>query len=270
MNRASILAIFLWCPLLCTGQQQSAPSQNQAESSSATVEARVHEEEAKAQTDAAIQEAASNGWIKWFTGALVFAAFVQAGIYYFQSRLMRESIEQNRKASQIELRPYVAIIEMVMPDLEVDPPKEGYYSTELRFENDGKTPALSLITHFFWDSVAGSGPDIHLPTGYKFPGLDSVSPAFLIRTGSNVVISSGTRTSTWHTLLDKDHGFSFQNAADKFVKDEVTIFFFAKITYQDVFEETREPHVTTRCWRLGKDGPDKTRLISYDMFNDMT
>jgi hypothetical protein len=202
-----------------------------------------------------------------FVGALqVAACFIQAFIYWRQSRLMKEAIEQNRVSSERAIRAYITITNHEQPagtyvyDL---PNSKG----ALHIKNTGQTPAFDIITHVFWKSVHGANQ--HLPNDYPFPGLESIDPKLLKRAGSSFTLGAGNSTATTHGLLPNPEGLSFAEAYQKLLKEEVTLFLFCKVSYRDIFKKV-VPHYTTFCCRLTI-GPDQKPAIgTYDVHNDAT
>ena len=140
-----------------------------------------------------------------------------------------------------------------------------FFGFTLLFRNGGQTPASRLITHVFWDTFSGN--DAHIPENYKFPGLETVDPKIMERTGSTSMIGSGETRKSEHGFMPKPNGITFEDAYAKFLKDEVTIFIFARIAYEDAFGEDR---VTRGCAKLILEDNSPPSLLGYDMFNDFT
>jgi len=68
-------------------------------------------------------------------------------------------------------------------------------------------------------------------------------------------------------------GVEFGDVYRKFLRGEaVSIFIFAKITYEDIFNKgvTKKPRMTRECVRIVKADDGAIRFLSYDMFNDVT
>ena len=83
------------------------------------------------------------------------------------------------------------------------------------------------------------------------------------------MLGGGQVRGSAHGLMTNPKGVNFADAYRKFLRDEVAIFFFAKISYRDIFKKVER--VTTECVRLEKsDSSDIIRLMSYDTFNEAT
>lgn len=270
-----LIVLGLEAPSPCYGQAQS-PSQengqgkqgetNSANPISANPVSDGHEQKGDTQQRSTGDDSSSNWCLVGLTLALVGVGIAQVAVYRKQAKLMREAIDQSRKSSESELRAYVTLSGMKFHHTPA--PKEGvddFFGSTLLFRNGGQTPASKIITHVFWEFF--SGEDAHLSDNYQFPGMETVDPKIMERTGSSSMIGVGEARTSEHGFMPKPNGITFKDAYSKFLRRDVTIFLFARIEYTDVFGECR---MTRGCARLELQDNSAPSILTYDMFNDFT
>jgi hypothetical protein len=96
------IAIFLVALMLCAfaaqSQQPSPRDHFQKAKQTRINQAQSEKPVAKAvQPPTSEPKVRSEWWLVWFTGALVFVAIVQAGVFYYQGRQLRETVKAARR-----------------------------------------------------------------------------------------------------------------------------------------------------------------------------
>ncbi len=190
----------------------------------------------------------SNYWIMVFTGFLLVVGSIQTWIYFKQSKLMRESIDEARKSAERQLRAYVNVSEATQVSVVL--PKAGGKSCGIVIRNAGQTPAYDLIaTGEFGDR----------PIGQEFPIPPINRKEY---NGSKWVLNPGTEfilhckwRETKYPPPPSPHG--------------TTQYVFGRIEFRDAFGHDR---YTNFCFVLAKHGhnlaPEETTFTYYHVRSD--
>lgn len=161
-------------------------------------------------------------WMVILTFGLVVVGFLQCRIYFTQCKLMQQTIDQSRIASEQALRAYVNIV--FGPSGLPAPPD----TVQAVITNNGQTPAYNLSSSFNWKWFAGR--DVAWPVGE--PYIDFAQPLSIVTLGPSASTPVGYYVLGVGELVRRaDLG-------------EITLYFYGTVSYTDAF---RIPRWTNFC-----------------------
>jgi len=128
-------------------------------------------------------------------------------------------------------------------------------------KNCGQTPAYNVLGIFEWQLFEGA--NVKWPENLPFPKF--VKPEEMA--GSRAPIGSGHIIDIRFGLAPDPDGITFDKAFDRLKKREITVFFYGRIWYDDIFG--RE-HTTNFCITSHDTDQTEGNFTSYSRHNEAT